>query len=331
MRIIINLKHLNRQIEFIHFKMESLKQVPNLLRKGDLMVKIDLKDAYWNVPIGKKSQELLCFDWGEKRYKFLVLPFGLGPAPRMFTKLMKVPIFLLRRLGIRIIIYLDDMWIVGSSIQEITMARDTTIFLLESLGLVINWEKSSLTALPSCEFLGVIINSLMMSISLPVTKSLDLISMCNQVKALRAIPLRILAKLVGKLLATSPAVSVAPIQIRSLQLCLIQALHQKKCYEDTIQLDKDSILELNWWIINLKIIQGKPVNIVPPQVIISTDASLSAWGAHMEGGSTIGDQWSPSERLLHINILELLAVELALKTFLKERKVESVTSTTPQP
>ena len=41
--------------------------------------------------------------------EFLVLPFRLGPGPRKFTKLMKVPIATLRRLNIRVVIYLDDM------------------------------------------------------------------------------------------------------------------------------------------------------------------------------------------------------------------------------
>ena len=44
----------------------------------------------------------------------------------------------------------------------------------------------------------------------------------------------------------------------------------------------------------------------------------------MKGGITVGDQWSPLERHLHINVLELKAVELALKTLLRHRSVKSV-------
>ena len=40
-------------------------------------------------------------------------------------------------------------------------------------------------------------------------------------------------------------------------------------------------------------------------------------GSPSGGGMTVGDQWSPMERILHINILELKAVELGLKTLLR--------------
>ena len=46
LRTIINLKKLNQNMEYLHFKMEGLKDLKNILKKGDLMVKIDLKDAY---------------------------------------------------------------------------------------------------------------------------------------------------------------------------------------------------------------------------------------------------------------------------------------------
>ena len=42
-RTIINLKNLNKFIPYEHFKMESLENIKHLLKKGDLMVKIDLR------------------------------------------------------------------------------------------------------------------------------------------------------------------------------------------------------------------------------------------------------------------------------------------------
>ena len=145
-------------------------------------------------------------------------------------------------------------------------------------------------------------------------------------KNLKSLFLRSLYKAVGKLRATSPAISLAPLQIRGLQQCLIQSLRKGKTYETQVTLDSEAVKELKWWIINLQIIQGKPISLIPPeaQVRIATDASKTAWGAHRDGGETIGDQWSPSERTQHINVLELVAVELALKTFFREQTPVSV-------
>ena len=129
-RPIINLKKLNEFVPYHHFKMEGLKDVKHLLKRGDWMCKIDLSDAYFSVPLGTRSRKFVRFNWKGKLYEFLCLAFGLGPGPRIFTKLMKVPIAILRRLGVRLVIYLDDILIMGSSQEEVTRARDTIIFFI---------------------------------------------------------------------------------------------------------------------------------------------------------------------------------------------------------
>ena len=178
-RPILNLKSLNNHIPYMHFKMESLKNVKDMLKQGDLMVKIDLKDAYFTLPLHPKSRKFVRFQWGRKIYQFLCLCFGLGPAPRLFTKLMKVPVTLLRRLNIRLIIYLDDILIMGSSEEEILMARDTVIYLLQALGFVINWAKSVLEPAQEMEFLGIVINSKEMSMLLTEEKISQLTKLCE--------------------------------------------------------------------------------------------------------------------------------------------------------
>jgi hypothetical protein len=49
--------------------------------------------------------------------------FGLFASPWVFTKLLKVAVTFLRRSGIRIVIYLDDLLIVGTTTEECTMQR----------------------------------------------------------------------------------------------------------------------------------------------------------------------------------------------------------------
>ena len=78
---------------------------------------------------------MIQFRWSNNLYEFLCLHFGLGSAPQTFTKLLKVPISILRRLAIKIVIYLDDMLILGKTIDEVLMAKVTVILLLQHLGL----------------------------------------------------------------------------------------------------------------------------------------------------------------------------------------------------
>ena len=98
--------------------------------KRKLHVQIDLKNACFSVPLHKDLQKLVWFLWAGNLYEFLCLCFGLGPAPRIFTKLLKAPVSLLRRLMIRVTLYLSDLLILGNSMNEIFMARDSAIFPL---------------------------------------------------------------------------------------------------------------------------------------------------------------------------------------------------------
>ena len=53
--------------------------------------------------------------------------------PNVFTKLLKIPIAILREIIIQIIVYMDDALLMGWTWQEIMTARDTMIFLLQNL------------------------------------------------------------------------------------------------------------------------------------------------------------------------------------------------------
>ena len=114
---VMNLKQLNVYIPYCHFKMEGLQNLKYTLPKGDYMCKLDLKD-YFSVPFEKNSRQFVCFRWSGNLYEFLCFCFGLGPAPRIFTKLLKVPMTVLRRINIKIITYLDDMLLIGHSLEE---------------------------------------------------------------------------------------------------------------------------------------------------------------------------------------------------------------------
>ena len=77
------------------------------------MAKLDLKDAYFCIPLHKEYRKFVRFQWDGKLYEFLCLCFNLGPAPRIFTKLLKGLLAVLRRLNMLIIIYIDDMSTIG--------------------------------------------------------------------------------------------------------------------------------------------------------------------------------------------------------------------------
>ena len=142
---VINLKFLNNFISYQHFKMEEVHLIKGLLQEHVFLIKIDLKDAYFSIPLDKSSRKYIRFQWEGNLQEFLCLCFGLGPAPLIFTKLLKTPIALLRRINIKVIIFFDDMLVMAQTLKEILKAKETLIFLLQNLSFVINFKKSQQT------------------------------------------------------------------------------------------------------------------------------------------------------------------------------------------
>ena len=214
-RPVVNLRYLNQFIPYQHFKLESLFCLHKLLQEGDYMCKLDMKDAYFSVPLHQSSRNYVRFSWSGNLSEFLCLYFGLRTAPRIFTKLLKIPVSVLRRKNIRILIYLDDMLIMGQTMEEILLSRDTVNFLLQHLGFVLNLEKSILNPVQEIDFLRVTINYLKMCLSLP--QVLKIQSQCQDVHAKGQVTVHKLTKLLGLLASTIQAVLPAQLNVRYLQ------------------------------------------------------------------------------------------------------------------
>ena len=275
----VNLKALNSFVPYQHFKMEGLHCLKYLLKENDYLCKIDLKYAYFSVPLCKESRKYVRFLWLGNLYEFLCLCFGLGLAPRIFSKLLKVPIALLRWLNIRLVIYLDDILLMGQTLEENIRGQDTLIFLLQHLGFIINLKISVLEPTHQLEFLGLQINTCSMVLSLSEEKMKKVISLCQDLLSHPQTTVLELKKLIGLLSSTVQAVLPARLQLRYLQQQQIQALNQSHSYQTELILNNQSIQELLWWVENLRLTNGRSLRQHELNLVIQTDASRSGWGA----------------------------------------------------
>lgn len=116
-RPIINLRDLNGFM-VSNFKMEGITQVKDIIQQGDWLINIDLKDAYFTIPIYNADQKYLKFPWEGKIYQILCLAFEITVASGVFTILMNVPISYLGRLGLRIVIFLDDILVLNKTRKD---------------------------------------------------------------------------------------------------------------------------------------------------------------------------------------------------------------------
>ena len=73
---------------------------------------------------------------------------------------------LLKSWGVRIIVYIDDMLVLGESQDQAPQHLETLLWVLQALGFTINWEKSIVTPTQQIEFLGLVTDSRSMELSL---------------------------------------------------------------------------------------------------------------------------------------------------------------------
>ena len=169
-RPVINLKSLNSFVEVPNFKMEGIHTLKNLLMKGDWLVKIDLKDAHFSIQIDPEHRKFLCFQALGKLYHFNCLPFGLASAPWVFTKTLRPVAALGRELGMRLVVYINNILFMAESKEKARDQASGLIYLLECLGFIINSEKTISEPFQILEFLGLTVNTVLIEPSLPPGK-----------------------------------------------------------------------------------------------------------------------------------------------------------------
>ena len=131
--------------------------------------------------------------------------------------------------------------------------------------------------------------------------------------------IRQVASFIGKLVSAFPGVEFGPLHYRHLLADKDNNLRLSSGnFDAKMSLSAPSLLEVQWWADNINT-AVKQVTRSTPEVVLYTDASDVGWGATIAGGAATAGIWSQSESLKHINVLELLAIKLALSSLLNVR------------
>ena len=80
-RLVIDLSVLDKCLLVPNFKMGTAEIFGNSVIKGEWLVSIDLKDAFFHVPIHPDSQHWLCFHVDKQTYQFKALPLQFVTTP----------------------------------------------------------------------------------------------------------------------------------------------------------------------------------------------------------------------------------------------------------
>ncbi|XP_044586107.1 uncharacterized protein LOC123266143 [Cotesia glomerata] len=318
-RFILNLKCLNQFILTHHFKIEDLRVALKLIYPDYFLCNLDLKDAYFLVKIGPNTRSYLRFSFKGQVYEFQCMPFGLCTSPYVFTKLLKPALNILRERGWISTAYLDDILCIGRSMTECRNNVTCTRKILSKLGFIVNERKSMQIPERSCKYLGFVIDSKNMTLSLPEEKKLKLRKMIKEFLNKDSCSIREMAGLIGVLVAACPGIPYGMLYTKLLEREKLKALIiNEQDFNKKMLIQACVKKELCWWL--SKIVGAKnQIRTLSYRLEIFSDASLTGWGAHCNGENAHGF-WTQAERKLHINHLEIIAAFLALKCFAKDYK-----------
>ena len=224
-RLILNLKPLNEFVSYYHFKMDTIQTALKLMGAGCFMASVDLKDAYYSIPIATEDRQLLKFEWEGNYFHFTCLPNGLASAPRLFTKVLK-PVFAnLRAQGHFCMGHIDDSFLMGYSYAACEENIVQTVNMFLKLEFVIHPTKSVLVPTQELEFLGFILNSVLMTIRLPPVKAASVRQACENLFNQDNPTIREVARVIGFIVSSFPGVQYGELHYRYLEHNKIEALH----------------------------------------------------------------------------------------------------------
>lgn len=238
----------------VHY--QSIDDVKEFLAQGMYMAKVDLVNAYRSVKINPTNYCATGLSWtfsGEHQETVLIdtcLPFGASASPGIFNLLTKAVTVIMKSKGFcNIVAYLDDFLIAEETYERCILGLNTLICLLRKLGFGICYYKvEGPTRLLT--FLGILIDSINMTLGLPDDKLHSLHALVDEALAKKTASKRYMQTLVGKLLWASHVIAGSRSFLRNMidVICSLQTTWQKATINDAVRADllfwKDTLLPL---------------------------------------------------------------------------------------
>ncbi len=243
-------------------------------------------------------------------------PKGYGGL-RTFTKCMDAALAPLRLQGIRVLNYLDDWLILAHSRELVSRHRDIVLGHIHSLGLRMNAKKSVLLPSQRTVFLGVRLDSVQMQVRLAPARITVFTACLAHFKLGHHVSVCTCRRLLGLMAAASPVLPLGLLHMRPFLWWMKELrLHPTVPATRLVRVSRSCCRHLLMWRDPVFLQRsGVRMGAIHCRHMITTDTSMTGWGAVFEGRPASGE-WNEEFLFWHINCLELRAVFLALKYFL---------------
>ena len=283
------------------------------LGRGAMMAKFDISSAYRIMPVHPEDRLLLGLRWRGELLVDGALPFGLRSAPKLFTALADALLWIMGSRGIvHAWHYLDDFLILGPpQSSQCRQHLETSLALCKQLGVPIAPHKLEGPS-PVLSFLGIQIDSVTGTLSLPPDKLARLKGLIRSWRNKKCCRKRELLSLIGQLQHAYRVVRAGRTFLRR----MIDLSMVPKELHHWVRLNRDFQSDLHWWEVFLEEWNGVALcsSVIqrPPADTFTSDAS-GRWGcgAFNSGGEWFQFRWPPTWDRVHITTKELLPIVVA--------------------
>ncbi|KAA6385749.1 MAG: putative Transposon Ty3-I Gag-Pol polyprotein [Streblomastix strix] len=285
-RRILDCRTLNRELVAKHFKMTDIRDTIQMLRKGDWMCTLDITSAFNHIRVNQLLQQYLAFRIQGVNYTQVGMPFGINIAPYTFAKTIQPTVERVReKCETQIQNYADDIILFNNDKTQIQEEIMKIITIFEEMGWIINRNKSKLEPNRQITFLGWSWNTETMT--LQTTRLMRKQVMAALIKQAQLIQqqqyqtVRSVARLIGQIQYIRVQYTRGGLHITSMNREMSKRA-KIAGWDSPLKLSRRALVEVEWWIAQIKNNKPKNIEMHKTQAIITTDASLGRWGATLQ-------------------------------------------------
>jgi hypothetical protein len=227
------------------FQLDGTEAIAQMIQRGDCGALVGIRDCYLEFGLHPAHRRLCRFrDARLRRWQWRAMSFGTSEAPHLYTRILRPFMRILKGLGVRCSIYLDDLLVLSQSPSSLAASMGVAIELLQGeLGLQLKLSKCNFTPSHAFTALGMMWDTSTMQCYVPMKRTKNARATANRVldyaagagaregtfdrEQSRPARTRDLARLVGQCVSTSLAIKPAKRRLLCVQQLLGKSVRRK--------------------------------------------------------------------------------------------------------